>query len=443
MRKPVPYGVRGMDVIGTGFGRTGTLSVKRALERLGFGPCHHMEEALRHPSQFRHLAAHVRGDPVDWHQLFAGYRSQVDYPGSTVWRELLVAFPDAKVLHTVRDPDRWYDSTRDTIYPARTMVAPWVRRLLPFIDEAFEVNEALIWNGLFEGCFDDRARAIEIFEQRTREVVATVPPERLLVFDVADGWEPLCAFLGVAVPGGTVSSRERPEVDTTSLRDRPSRHPRRPVAGGLHRRARLRSCCPQQGDATMTSAGPSVDGPTAVRLRSAAVKTVRKVCAGVVRQSGGTPELLVFEHPHAGIQLPKGGLERGEDALAGVLRELHEETGLRGVRDLRSLGTWERQARAGPTEAGPIERHLWEVFLMWAPEGLPDEWVHAAWGSAAEDGLCFRCHWVPADEETHQRLHALFTPVVRMLVEAVTQTPCSSLQAAGTLSTKRPPRTRR
>lgn len=187
-------------MIGTGFGRTGTLSTKKALERLGFGPCHHMEEAVRHPSQFRHLAAHVRGEPVDWHQLFAGYRSQVDFPGATIWRELLAAFPEAKVLHTVRDPDRWYDSTRETIYPAQTMVAPWVRKALPFIDQAFEVNEALIWTGLFEGRFEDRERAIEIFEARTADVVDTVPPDRLLVFDVAQGWEPLCAFLQVPVP---------------------------------------------------------------------------------------------------------------------------------------------------------------------------------------------------------------------------------------------------
>ncbi len=189
-----------MDVIGTGFGRTGTLSTKKALERLGFGPCHHMEEAVRHPAQFRHLAAHVRGEPVDWTQLFAGYRSQVDYPGATIWRELLAAFPNAKVLHTVRDPDRWYESTRETIYPAQTMVAPWVRRALPLIDEAFEVNDALIWNGLFEGRFEDRERTIEIFNARTDEVIDTVPPDRLLVFDVAQGWEPLCAFLDVPVP---------------------------------------------------------------------------------------------------------------------------------------------------------------------------------------------------------------------------------------------------
>lgn len=189
-----------MQVIGTGFGRTGTLSTKRALEQLGVGPCHHMEEAVKHPGQFRVLEAHVRGEPVDWRRLFAGYRSQVDFPGACVWRELLDAFPDAKVLHTVRDPDRWYDSTLETIYPARTMVAPWVRRVSSTVDRALRVNDALIWDGVFEGRFEDRQRAIEIFHEWTAEVVGAVPADRLLVFDVADGWEPLCAFLGVPVP---------------------------------------------------------------------------------------------------------------------------------------------------------------------------------------------------------------------------------------------------
>ncbi|MFV0525110.1 MAG: sulfotransferase family protein [Acidimicrobiales bacterium] len=189
-----------MEVIGTGFGRTGTLSAKQALERLGFGPCHHMYEAIKHPGQFSHYAAYLRGEPVDWVEAFAGYRSQVDFPGATIWRELWSAFPDAKILHTVRDPERWYESTRATIYPLRTMIAPWVRRASPFVDQAVSVTEGLIWDGLFEGRFEDRDRAIEIFEARTAEVVATVPPDRLLVFDVADGWEPLCAFLDVPVP---------------------------------------------------------------------------------------------------------------------------------------------------------------------------------------------------------------------------------------------------
>lgn len=189
-----------MDIVGTGFGRTGTLSTKLALERLGFGPCHHMFELFQHPSQFRVLASFTRGEPIDWQKFFANYRSQVDYPGAIVWKELLHEFPNAKVIHTVRDPDRWYDSTASTIYRARTCVAPWVRRIVPIIDRAFRVNDAMIWDGLFEGRFEDRERAIEIYRQRTAEVAAAVPADRLLVFSVDQGWEPLCNFLDVPIP---------------------------------------------------------------------------------------------------------------------------------------------------------------------------------------------------------------------------------------------------
>lgn len=119
------------------------------------------------------------------------------------------------------------------------------------------------------------------------------------------------------------------------------------------------------------------------------------------------------------MQLPKGGLEDGEEPAVGVLREIQEETGVTGTFNPSPIGTWERHAGAGPTESGPLERHLWDVFLIEAPIGLPDVWFHSAWGSPEEDGLRFRCHWVPVDKHTHEKLHPLFAPVVVMLVEAV------------------------
>lgn len=191
-----------MEVIGTGFGRTGTLSTKLALEQLGFGPCHHMLEAFRHPDQFRTLAAYLDGEPVNWHQLFAPYRSQVDFPGAALWPELVEAFPQARVLHTVRDPERWYESTLTTIYQFRTMFAPWIRRGVPVVDRILRVIDGLVWDGIFDGQFEDRDRAIEIFESHTDAVRAAVPADQLLVFNVSDGWEPLCEFLGVPAPDG-------------------------------------------------------------------------------------------------------------------------------------------------------------------------------------------------------------------------------------------------
>lgn len=190
-----------MRVIGSGFGRTGTLSTKHALEELGFGPCYHMEEVFRHPAtHVRVWNDHIAGRPVDWAAHFAPYGAAVDFPASIVYRELMDVFPDAKVLHTVRDPDRWYDSTRETIYTARGLWPGWMRAAVPPIGRLAAFIDAMIWDGLFEGRFEDRAFAIERYERWTAEVVANVPAERLLVFEVADGWGPLCDFLGVLEP---------------------------------------------------------------------------------------------------------------------------------------------------------------------------------------------------------------------------------------------------
>jgi hypothetical protein len=141
----------------------------------------------------------AEGRPVDWHRLFDGYGSAVDFPASVVWEELLEAFPDAKVLHTVRPADRWYESTVETIGRAHDHVVPWMRRI-PVVERPFRMSDQLVWGRLFDGRLHDRAHAIDVYERWTDHVRSTVPPDRLLVFDVADGWEPLCDFLGVPVP---------------------------------------------------------------------------------------------------------------------------------------------------------------------------------------------------------------------------------------------------
>ncbi len=150
------------------------------------------------------------------------------------------------------------------------------------------------------------------------------------------------------------------------------------------------------------------------------MNTVSKVCACVVRNSRGRNELLAFEHPNAGVQLPKGGLQPGEHPADGVVRELHEETGLHGLAVTARLGALERQVGAGPDESGPLERHVWEVFLMPGPPDAPDQWQHEVWGSPEEEGLIFRCHWLPIDEHLPDALHPLFGPVVTLLVDHLT-----------------------
>ena len=186
-----------LEVVGPGFGRTGTNSLRRALEVLGFGPCHHMYELGEHTESLSDWEALARGEAVDWNKVFKGYRAQVDWPGAAYWRELSVHFPDAKVILTIRDPDAWYDSMEKTINPFLELHGEHKdeqrnRRSLM----AFEI----IGKKMFDGKVADRAYAISKFKANIADVQAEIAPERLLTFDVREGWEPLCAFLGVDVP---------------------------------------------------------------------------------------------------------------------------------------------------------------------------------------------------------------------------------------------------
>jgi len=184
-----------LQVIGSGFGRTGTMSLKRALEQLGFGPCHHMEEVLAHPEQVPHWQAVVAGRAVNWDEVFAGYRSQVDWPGAHVWRELAAAYPQAKVIHTLRPEEQWWKSFSNTIAALLTSSDPGPAP--PHNRTMMEVAAQITGPRMLSG---DREAALTAYRQRTEQVRAAIPSERLLVFDVAAGWEPLCRFLGVPVP---------------------------------------------------------------------------------------------------------------------------------------------------------------------------------------------------------------------------------------------------
>lgn len=188
-------------IIGAGFGRTGTSSAKVALDELGFGPCHHMTELFDQPERAALWEAAAAGQPVDWDELFAGYQSTVDWPACTFYAQLMEAYPEALVLLTVRDPERWYQSCRDTIYrsSASRADAPDANAS----DPVAHMIDSIIWRGTFGGAFEDRQRAISIFERHNQEVQERVPSDRLLVYEVKQGWEPLCRFLSVDVPAGT------------------------------------------------------------------------------------------------------------------------------------------------------------------------------------------------------------------------------------------------
>jgi hypothetical protein len=191
-----------IKVIGAGLGRTGTLSLKAALEELGFGKCYHMTDVLAHKEDARVWDAAARGKPVDWESLFAGYQATVDWPGCSFYRELLRQYPDAKVILTVRDPERWYDSAHQTIYYARHVFPAWSALVLPRMSDFRRMLDRIVWDGTFQGRFQDRSFAIEIFNQHNDQVRRDVPEDRLLVYEIREGWGPLCAFLGVPVPEG-------------------------------------------------------------------------------------------------------------------------------------------------------------------------------------------------------------------------------------------------
>ena len=186
-----------LAVLGVGMGRTGTLSLKRALETLGIAPCYHMVEVGRHPEHARAWAAAGRGEPTDWQALLGAYAAAVDWPAAAFWRELTACNPKARVILTVRDGAAWYASFRDTIVASTGDLAPPQDSPLRMI---YDLTRELILTGVFGGRAADEAYARAVYDAHNRAVTEYVAPERLLVFDLASGWEPLCAFLGRPVP---------------------------------------------------------------------------------------------------------------------------------------------------------------------------------------------------------------------------------------------------
>ncbi|MEO3768260.1 sulfotransferase family protein [Streptomyces sp. B5E4] len=189
-----------LEVIGAGVGRTGTLSLKTALERLGFGPCHHMLGLFEDVEQIPLWEAASRGEPVDWRQVYEKYGSTVDWPGARFWREIAGAFPEAKVVLTVRDPESWYASAASSIYA--TAVAPPPADVGEGFVRLRDMSMEVIWDGVFDGRFTEKEHALKVFAEHEAAIREEIDPDRLLVFRVSEGWEPLCEFLGVPVPDG-------------------------------------------------------------------------------------------------------------------------------------------------------------------------------------------------------------------------------------------------
>lgn len=180
-----------LKVIGAGFGRTGTASLKFALEKLLAAPCYHMSEVLGKAGQVDLWLDVAAGKP-NWDAIFNGYAATVDFPASNYWRELAVAYPDAKVLLSLRDPDRWFTSTQETIFSPTLQGlqagTKWGRMIKATIDDHVG------------GKMNDRVSLIEAFNFHNEAVRAAFEKDRLLVFEASQGWGPLCSFLGVAEP---------------------------------------------------------------------------------------------------------------------------------------------------------------------------------------------------------------------------------------------------
>ncbi len=187
-----------LKVIGAGYPRTGTLSTKLALERLGFGPCHHMVEVFAHPESWPLWDRVADGLPVEWEDIFGGYQACTDAPSCFYWREIADRYPEAKVVLTVRDPESWHRSMLGTILTDRhrdQMLASDVGPILGKI-----AMRRMGGDGSVEGFPPPRETMIAAFEAHYAAVRAAIPKARLLETRPADGWEPLCRFLGVPVP---------------------------------------------------------------------------------------------------------------------------------------------------------------------------------------------------------------------------------------------------
>ncbi len=185
------------------------MSLKVALEQLLSGPCYHMIELLKDTSRLPILRRGHKAGSTDWPAFFDGFKGSVDYPGCLYIEELLALKPDLKVIHTTRDPEDWHRSVTESIYRGvpkgagdifrmikNSMLHKDFRRLAP----VFMHNEKIIWKGQFKSRFEDKELAISVYLEHERRIRELVPADQLLIFDIKDGWPPLCEFLGLEVP---------------------------------------------------------------------------------------------------------------------------------------------------------------------------------------------------------------------------------------------------
>lgn len=189
-----------LKIIGAGFGRTATNSLKIALEQLGYNPCHHMHEVRADNDQIKWFNQAADGNSMDWDIVFEQFEAAVDWPASAYYMELAEHYPEAKVILSMRDADKWYDSTRETIYALSTSIPSWLLVLIPRLRRLSKMVNKTVWNGVFAGQFESRERSIGIYNEHIEQVKQVIAPQRLLLHEAKDGWKPLCEFLGKPIP---------------------------------------------------------------------------------------------------------------------------------------------------------------------------------------------------------------------------------------------------
>jgi hypothetical protein len=199
----------GLKVVGAGVGRTGTHSLKIALEQLLGGRCHHMVEIIGEPTQAAGWTDAIDGREVDWQDLLSDYVALVDWPGASFWREISAANPDAIVLLSTRDPEAWYRSASNTIF--QPIASP-----PPGLEQWFGTTMPGMFGERFSDDLGNPTAMMDAFEHHNAEVRAGVPADRLLEWTTSDGWGPICERLGVAVPNevfpATNSTKETREM---------------------------------------------------------------------------------------------------------------------------------------------------------------------------------------------------------------------------------------
>jgi len=203
-----------IGIIGTGLSRTGTTTIRRVIEVLGFGPCYNSSELFTHPRGMVFWESMEQGKAVDFASFFSNYNAIVGYPGYIFAQQILEEYPDAKLILSVRDPEEWYDDIADTVFQAGPSHANQIyaaaveadKELDPYLADCIRRSHAMqsriLEDGYFEGRFAEKEYAVKRYVQWNEDVKKQFPSDRLLVYAVTEGWEPVCEFLGVPVPEG-------------------------------------------------------------------------------------------------------------------------------------------------------------------------------------------------------------------------------------------------